>query len=308
MTAKSQPANRDHGPTFSQTAALEAITDATVALEAAQAELNEADADADADADEPAPVTSHVHVILDDATEIDGNAWSALRDTAMAEGYTETEEFAAYSAEIRAIISAFIDAQTEAGEGVSLVSTEEVKVSYVDEPVPETPVNAKSHTLMMKPDDANVVYAFGQTWAMYKETAMAYGWADTTVIKVLPNFERAVIEAHQQAQFESGSNDGALSGQTDVAITWLDDESPVTRYFDQSFDATLNDETVINGVEWKDFRATAMGAGYLESEDYTKIDEVDKFIVDELIALQGALDAYDTPLADTTVSFEFTYV
>ena len=311
MNAKQTPTH--HESTTSQTAVLEAIAAAQASLEAAQAELDEADADADADdeADEPAPVTSHVHVILDDATTIDGVAWSALRDTAMAEGYTETDEFNAYSSENRAIISAFIDAQTEAGEGVPLVSSTEVFVSYVDVPVPETPVDTKTHTLMIIPDDDNVVYwnAFdGETWGEYKSTAMAFGWDLDPVIKVLPNFERSVIEAHQQAQIASGDPAGALTGQDAVAITWVDDESPVTRYFNQSFDATLNDETVINGVEWKDFKATAMDSFYEETDDYANIGEVDKFIVDRLIAEQDRLDAYDTPLADTVVSLEFTFV
>lgn len=315
MNANKTPTHHHHEPTTSQTAVLEAIADAQAALEAAQAELDEAnaaaDADADDEADEPAPVTSHVHVILDDATTIDGVAWSALRDTAMAEGYTETDEFNAYSSENRAIISAFIDAQTEAGEGVPLVSSTEVFVSYVDVPVPETPVDTKTHTLMIIPDDANVVYwnAFdGETWGEYKSTAMAFGWDLDPVIKVLPNFERSVIEAHQQAQIESGDPAGALTGQDAVAITWVDDESPVTRYFNQSFDATLNDETVIDGVEWKDFKATAMGFGYFESDDYTNLGEVDKFIVDGLAAAQELADAIDSPLADTSVSLEFTFV
>ena len=159
---------------------------------------------------------------------------------------------------------------------------------------------------MITPDDANIVYFPDQTWENYKDTAMQFGWDQDVVIKVLPNFERAVIEAHQQAQFEAGI-DAALTGQDPVEITWLDDESPVTRYFDQSMDVTLNDETVVDGVEWSDLKATAMGEGYTESEAYTNIGEVDKFIIDELIAAQEALDAYDSPLEDTTVSIVFTY-
>jgi len=42
----------------------------------------------------------------------------------MAEDFKDSEDFAAYSAEDRAIISAFIDAQNAAGEGVALEGTE----------------------------------------------------------------------------------------------------------------------------------------------------------------------------------------
>ena len=136
---------------------------------------------------------------------------------------------------------------------------------------------------------------------------MAYGWDQDPVIKVLPNFERAVIEAHQQAQVDSGDNSGPLTGQDFVTITWVDDASPKTRYFNQSFLAALNEETVINGVAWADYKATAMGAGYTDSDEYLNIGDVDKVIVDALIAEQELLDSYDTPL-DTDVDLEFTFV
>lgn len=86
---------------------------------------------------------------------------------------------------------------------------------------------------MITPDDANEVYAFGAIWEDYKSTAMAYGWDQDPVIRVLPNFERAVIEAHQQAQVDSGDNSGALNDQDFVTITWVDDEVTKTRYFNQ---------------------------------------------------------------------------
>lgn len=98
-----------------------------------------------------------------------------------------------------------------------------------------------------------------------------------------------------------------MTGQDFVTITWVDDESPKTRYFGQSFNVCLNDDTVINGVAWEDFKATAMGEGYTESDEYLNIGEVDKFIVDALIAAQEPLDAYDSPLPNTDVALEFTY-
>ena len=161
--------------------------------------------------------------------------------------------------------------------------TEEITIFYVDEPLAVPEVPATSHTIMITPDDANMVYFDDQTWADYKATAMQFGWDEDVVIKVLPNFERAVIEAHQQAQFESGSPDGALTGGAPVKITWLDDESPIVRYFKQTMDVTLNDSTIVNGVAWEELKSTAMGDGYTESEAYTSIDEVDKIIIDELI-------------------------
>jgi hypothetical protein len=72
-------------------------------------------------------------------------------------------------------------------------------------------------------------------------------------------------------------------------------------------DVTLNDWTIVDGIEWIELKATAMGAGFTESEAYTNVGEVDKFILDELIAAQEALDASDSPLEDTTVSILFTY-
>lgn len=202
------PDHHHHAPSASQTAALAAIAEAQAALDAANAELaeaNAADDDTAADGDSaPVAETSHVHVILNDATEIDGTTWADLKATAMAEGFKVTDDFAAYSAEDRAIICAFIDAQNAAGASEALVGTNEVEVDYVDEPLPEVPVDPKTHTLMITPDDANVVYAFDAIWGDYKSTAMKYGWDQDAVIKVLPNFERAVIEAHQQAQFDSG--------------------------------------------------------------------------------------------------------
>ena len=163
-------------------------------------------------------------------------------------------------------------------------SSEEITIFYVDEPLAVPEVPPTSHTIKITPDDANIVYFEDQTWSDYKATAMKFGWEEDLVIKVLPNFERAVIEAHQQAQFESGSVDGALTGQDPVEITWLDDDSPIDRYIKQTMDVTLNDSTIVNGVAWEELKSTAMGDGYTESEAYTSIDEVDKFIIDELIA------------------------
>ena len=192
------------------------------------------------------------------------------------------------------------------GQVSGLFGTEEITIFYVDEPLILPEVPPTSHTILITPDDANVVYFKDQTWEVYKATAMQFGWTEDAVIKVLPNFERAVIEAHQQAQFETGSSEAPLAGGP-VEITWLDDESPITRYFDQSMDVTLNDWTIVDGIEWIELKATAMAAGYTESEAYTNIGEVDKFILDELIAAQEALDASDSPLEDTTVSILFTY-
>ena len=152
----------------------------------------------------------------------------------MAEGFQETEEFAAYSAEDRAIISAFIEAQTAAGEGVPLSSTDEIEITYVDEPLvlPEPVIDPKSHTLIIFPDDANVLLPFGDTWSLIKTDAMAFGYFEQPTIKVLPNFEEAVVRAHQQAQFETGDPAGALDSRPATEITWVDDESPIVRYFD----------------------------------------------------------------------------
>ena len=203
-TGSGVPDHHHHAPSASQTAALEAIASAQAALDAANAELAEANAadEDDTAADEdatPAPVMSHVHVILNDSTEIDGTTWADLKATAMAEDFKTSDEYAAYSAENRAIIDAFIEAQDAAGEGNQLAGSLEVEVQFVDEPVPEVPVDPKFHSLLISPDDANIVYAFDATWEDYKDTAMQFGWDQDAVIKVLPNFERAVIEAHQQA-------------------------------------------------------------------------------------------------------------
>ena len=78
----------------------------------------------------------------------------------MAEGFKDTAEFAEYSAEDRAVICAFIDAQDAAGAGEELVGTNEVEVDYVVEEVVVVPVDPNSHTLEITPDDANIVYAF----------------------------------------------------------------------------------------------------------------------------------------------------
>ena len=178
-----------HDASASEQAALQAIASAQAALDAALAGEG-ADAGEDADAEEE-PVLEHVHITLDDDFEIDGTRWADLRSTAMAEGFQETEEFASYSAEDRAIISAFIEAQTAAGEGVPLSSTDEIEITYVDEPLvlPEPVIDPKSHTLIIFPDDANVLLAFGDTWSDIKTDAMAFGYFEQPTIAVLPNFE-----------------------------------------------------------------------------------------------------------------------
>lgn len=66
--------------------------------------------DAEAAANAPAPETKHVHAILADTFEIDGTTWADLKDIAMKDGFQESKMFADYSAEDRAILSAFIEA------------------------------------------------------------------------------------------------------------------------------------------------------------------------------------------------------
>ena len=291
--------------------ALEAAEDGLDAAAAGDADTGAADggadAGADADADEGTEGTpTHIHIALDDDTEVNGTRWADLKGAVMpdVDGYKATTDYTDLSAEDQAILDALIEAQTALGDDAAvLTSSGTVEVEYTippPEPVPE-PVTLE---LTLELSDSNTIA--GMAWADWKAMAMLFGFDQTSDYTDASNLDQALFDAHIAAQFAAGNtSDLPPTGEdaTQVELTWTEDGSNAATG-STTVQVVLNDLTEVGGTDWADLKADAMSVDYDTSEAYTSLSARDKTIVDALIAQQELEDAFDSDLTESVMDLE----
>ena len=129
-----------------------------------------------------------------------------------------------------------------------------------------------------------------QTWTVYKDTAMAIGFVDSTTFTDLSDGDQVIVTALIETQTMIDDADETLGGREFTAtVTTTTRTGPIS---EETQLTTISDTE----TTWADFREFGMQPDFKTQLEYLNLDEATQSLVDALIDAQTALGDDDAEL------------